>query len=204
MSAIAPDSLAADVDRVRELTSIGAGHAANALGRMLGRTCRMRVPTVRVLQAERIHAPFVADVRGDLRHDPVGVFFEVEGGLGGVLALLLSARTCGELVTQLVGRPAAEVAADTAASALRELGNILVSHVVSAMADTLGEAVLPSVPLLATEDAPGAFASLVATRHGDHSVLRIETEISDRAGDLSALLVFVPDRVGPIAPSRAF
>ena len=43
----------ADLDRVRELTSIGAGHAADAFARLVGRPCRMRVPTVRLAGRRR-------------------------------------------------------------------------------------------------------------------------------------------------------
>jgi len=78
-------------------------------------------------------------------------------------------------------------------SALREVGNILVSHVVSSLADTLGVAVLPSIPILALDDAPTAFAALVALRAANGPVLRIETEIIDRDRELRGLLVFVPD-----------
>ena len=195
---------AADVDRVRELASIGAGHAANAFAALLGRTCSMRVPTVRVLPAERMDAPFVANVRDDDRAGMVGVFFEVEGGLGGVLALLFSRAMRDRLIEQLAGAPGKQVPPETAESALREVGNILASHVVSAISDTLGVAVLPSIPLLALEDAPSAFASLVALRQAERAALRIETEISDRHGDLRALLVFVPDRTSVIAAPAGF
>lgn len=194
----------ADVDRVRELTSIGAGHAANAFATMLGRTCRMRVPTVRLLSAERMDAPFVANSLDDERRGMVGVFFEVEGGLGGVVALLISTATRDRLLEHLIGGPPAHVPEQTAESALREVGNILVSHVVSAMADTLGVALLPSIPLLVLEDAPSAFASLVALREAERPALRVETEISDRLGEVRALLVFVPDRTSVIAAHEGF
>jgi len=45
-------------------------------------------------------------------------------------------------------------------SALRELGNIVASHTMSAIADRLGGRILLSVPLLVMEDADTAFASM--------------------------------------------
>ena len=68
-----------DVDRLRELTNIGAGHAATAFARLVGRPCRMRVPTVRVLTADSAAIPFVASVRDDERRGMTGIFFEIEG-----------------------------------------------------------------------------------------------------------------------------
>lgn len=182
----------AELDRVRELTSIGAGHAAGAFAQVVGRPCRMRVPTVRLLSAQAVGSAFVATTRDDERSSMCGVFFEVEGGLGGVLALLFPASSREPVVHALL-RPRGELAPGAEASALRELGNILVSHVVSAMADTLGTRVLPSIPVLAMEDALSALSSLVALRCSGESALRVETEISDAEGEYRGLLVYVPD-----------
>jgi chemotaxis protein CheY-P-specific phosphatase CheC len=182
----------ADLDRVRELTSIGAGHAAGAFAQVVGRPCRMRVPTVRLLSAQAIGSSFVATSRDDERSSMCGVFFEVEGGLGGVLALLFPAASREPVVRALL-RPSGALAPGAEESALRELGNMLVSHAVSAMADTLGTRVLPSIPVLAMEDALSALASLVSLRCAGETALRVETEISDTEGRYRGLLVYVPD-----------
>jgi chemotaxis protein CheC len=193
-----------ELDRVRELTNIGAGHAAGAFARVVGRPCRMRVPTVRLLRAEALGSAFVASARDDERRSMCGVFFEVEGGLGGVLALLFPAASREHLVRALL-RPRGELPPEAEESALRELGNMLVSHAVSAMADTLGTRVLPSIPVLAMDDAVSALASLVALRCAGATALRVETEISDAEGRYRGLLVYVPDpasiRTGP-PPAR--
>jgi len=179
-----------ELDRVRELTNIGAGHAATAFAQLVGRPCRMRVPTVRLLRADAAGSAFVATPRDDERGPLCGVFFEVEGGLGGVIALLFPAASRDLLLRTLAG---AAASAEAAASALREVGNILISHAVSAMADTLGSRVLPSIPVLAMDDAASVLASLVALRGVGETALRIETEISDAEGEYRGLLVFVPD-----------
>lgn len=191
-----------DVDRIRELASIGAGHAATALARLVGRPCRMRVPTVRFLPPEHVSAPFVTVADDDERRGMAGIFFEVEGGLGGVLALLFPAQTRDRIVTLLLGGHPGEAAPSTAASALREVGNILASHAVSSLADILGVAVLPSIPVLALEDAPTALASLVALRRGGAPAIRVETEIFDAERQLRGLLVLVPDSLRSIAVPR--
>jgi chemotaxis protein CheC len=160
-----------DVDRVRELTSIGAGHAATAFARLVGRPCQMRVPTVRLLRAEFAATPFVAAVRD-------------------------------QLVEQLIGLPAEKAPQETAQSALREFGNILASHVVSPMADALGVAILPSIPVLAMEDGLEALGSLIGLRQAGQPALRIETEISDRRRDFRGLLVFVPDSATMVSSGR--
>lgn len=185
--------LEGEVDRIRELTSIGAGHAATAFASLVGGSFSMRVPAVRLLRAEAVASPFVTNIRDDEHRALSGVFFEVEGALEGVVAFLFPTDMRRRLLERVAGRPPEELEREQASSALRELGNILASHVVSAIADTMGAAVVPSVPLLALEDAPTALASLVGHRERERPVLRVETEIAERAGELRGLLVLVPD-----------
>jgi len=184
-----------DVDRLRELASIGAGHAANALASLTGRTCEMRVPTVRLLAGDGAAArPASAEER-----KTAGVFFEVEGGLGGVLALLFPAASCERLIEHLLGSGQRERSDPAAQSALREVGNILASHAANAVGEMLGVTMLPSVPQLALEDAQGALATLLASREPDAGALCVESEISDRACELRGTLVLVPDAMGRVA-----
>jgi chemotaxis protein CheC len=191
-----------DVDRVRELTNIGAGHAATAFARLVGRPCQMRVPTVRLLRAEAAALPFVVNVRDDEREGMTGIFFEIEGGLGGIVAILFSPSSRDQLVEHLTGTPTDQSSPAVSQSALREFGNILASHVVSPMADALGVAILPSIPVLAMEDALEVLGSLIGLRQKGRPALRIETEISDRSKDFQSLLVFVPDSTTILSSGR--
>ncbi len=176
----------ADVDRIRELGSIGAGNAANVFAQLVGRTIRMQVPAVRGWSTRPL--------AHELKAWDTGVFFEVQGGPGGLLAVLFSGRSRDAIVRLLVGgqRPADAALDREAESALREVGNILASSVVSAIADVLGTRVLPSIPTLALEGAGAVLQSLVAAR-GTPPAVRIETEIFDGGGELRGLVVLVPE-----------
>jgi len=194
------DIAPAGIDRIRELVSIGSGHAARALGDMLGVPCGMRVPLVRLLPIARLDSTFAGAAR--LREGELtGIYFGVDGGLGGTLGILLEPSTRRVVLEHLLGQPVAQVPGDTADSALREVGNILASHMVSAIAGVLGGTLLPSVPLLVDENAPGVLPRLVGEREHLSSALRVETEIFDRAGNVRAVLVFVPDPSAFVARS---
>ena len=185
----------ADVDRARELASIGAGHAANALAQLTGRTCEMQVPTVRVLDTG-------APPAGAGELGMAGVLFEVEGGPGGVLALLFPFATCERLLEGLLGG-AFPLDSPAAQSALREVGNILASHAANAVGATLGVTMLPSLPQLALDDGRAALADLLARREPERPALRIESEIHDRAHELFGVFVFVPDELAAPGAGRA-
>jgi chemotaxis protein CheC len=174
-----------DLDRMRELGSIGAGHAANALARLTGRTCEMGVPTLR--------SPGVG---GGPARGLTGVLFECEGGPGGVLALLFPTDTCLRLLTQLLGEEAGALRSPASRSALCEVGNILASHAANALGELLGVTVLPSVPRLALEDADAALAALLERRGAQAPQLCVESTLRDRARELDGLFVYAPDHVG--------
>lgn len=177
---------ASPIDRLSELLNIGAGHAASALAVLLGRTFWMRVPRVRGPGAAP-RAPDAAAARG------AALLFEVDGSLGGIVALLLPAAAREALALRLVGARARE-RPGLVDSALREAGNVVVSHVCSAIADTLGARLVPSVPTLVLGDGEAELGALAARR--GRAWLRIESEIVDEEGELRGLLVFLPDAPG--------
>ena len=185
-------SAASPIDRLSELLNIGAGHAAGALALLLGRTFWMRVPSARRIGVDE--GPAARRARAGGGRGAV-LLFEVDGSLGGIVALFLTGASLAALRSRLVGARA-ETSPALVESALCEAGNVVVSHVCSAIADTLGARLVPSLPRLAFSDGEGELAEL-AERRG-RAWLRIESEIVDADGELRGLLVFLPD-----APARS-
>jgi chemotaxis protein CheC len=174
-------------DRTRELASVGAGHAASAFAQLTGREIQMRTP-------ELLRDPkWPGNVADDWSS---GVFFELEGCLDAVVAILFRESVRDEVVRQMLGEPTGELSRESIEAVIMELGNILVSRVASAIADTLGERLLPSIPVLALGDAAEQLAGLCAERGVDPSV-RVESAFSDRDDDLGGLLVLIPGASDP-------
>ena len=174
------------LDRLRELLNIGAGHAAGAFAQLVGRSFWMQVPRVVALDASVPPGPdAIADASWSRA---TSVIFEVCGSIQGVVALLLPPAARDALVARLLGGDPGSSAPHLVDSALEELGNIVVSHVCSAIADTLGARLLPSVPELGQGRSP--VAARLAAAGG--ASLRVETEIVELDGDVRGLLVFFP------------
>jgi chemotaxis protein CheY-P-specific phosphatase CheC len=177
-----------ELDRLRELSHIGASWAANALARLTDRTILTRVPV--------LHGPERFRQRGDW---DTGIFCDIEGDLSGVIAIFLSAATRDAVVDLLCGmtNPPREIAA----SALSEFGNILASQTASAIANTLGGRILPSLPELVLSDAEEALRVRLSPRHRPPPPIYIESELFDRQGRFRALHVVLPN-VDKIAAAR--
>ena len=171
----------AELDRLCELASIGAGWAAAALTQLLGRTVTSEVPALRELEHPSEKGPW-----------RTALVFETEGPLAGVIALLLTRASVAQATGMLLGG-AAEVSETMADSALRELGNIVASQTVSAIANTIGGRVMLSIPTLIHDDAERALEAVVALRRNERSAPCIECALSDPSQEVRALLVFAPD-----------
>lgn len=184
MDPVEGERLRGELDRLCELTNVGAGHAADALARLLGCTVWMDPPQVRDAARREHEDAAVAS----------GVFFEVQGGIGGTFGVLFPRRAREALLEALVGDP--DPHAEEAESALREVGNILASHALSAVADLTGDRVLPSLPVLVDEAAGVA----LATRQARGELLRIESRLVDGAGGLRTVLVWIPAALPREAP----
>jgi chemotaxis protein CheY-P-specific phosphatase CheC len=169
----------AEIDRLRELAHIGASWAASAFARLAGRTILTRVPL--------IHGPERLRKRGEWT---TGIFCDITGGLGGVVAIFLPAPTRDAVVALLCGE--ANPPQEIYASALSEFGNILASQTVSAIADTLGARILPGVPELVLRDAETALQARMSPRQRPPAPLYIESELFDRQGEFRALHVLLP------------
>lgn len=183
----------AEIDRLTELANVGAGHAAGAFAQLVGRTIWIEVPVA--IDGDSSAAPMVPaskPTNADLQWC-TGVFFEFDGCLDALVGILFPGAASEALVRRIVGIETGELATPLIESALMEVGNILASHVASAIADTLCARLLPSIPSLAMEDADSAFSAWVEDRAGPHA-LRIESRLRDESGELHGRLVLVPTR----------
>jgi chemotaxis protein CheY-P-specific phosphatase CheC len=168
------------LDRLRELAHIGASWSANALARLADRTILTRVPVV--------YGPERLSRRSDWE---TGVFCTIGGDVAGVVAIFLSDASRRALAELLCGE--ANPPQEISASALSEFGNILVSQTASAIANTLGGRVVPSLPELVRSDAEAAFQATFAPRSRPAPPVYIESELFDRGGRFRALHVVLPE-----------
>jgi chemotaxis protein CheC len=133
------------LDAIREVANIGAGHAATALSQMTNRTIMITVPRVNVRPLEEACDTVV-------KPDEViaAILMHMMGDLTGRALLLFpeqSARTlCDFLLRRELGTT--RDFGEMEQSALKEAGNILASAYLNALSDFMGMMLVPSVPSL--------------------------------------------------------
>ncbi len=133
------------LDAMREVANIGAGHAASALSQMTNRTIMITVPRVNIRPLEE-----ACDTVGAPDEVVAAILMHMMGDLTGRALLLFpqrSARTlCDFLLRREIGTT--QDFGEMEQSALKEAGNILASAYLNALSDFMGMMLVPSVPSL--------------------------------------------------------
>lgn len=179
------------MDVLKEVGNIGAGHAATALSKLLNRPVDMLVPKVRMVPFEEI-----AESVGGFEQVVVAIFLRVEGETPGNMFFILTQDSAKRLLSSLVG---IEVERDDfytemELSALNEIGNILAGSYLSSLADFTHLYMSPTVPSLAIDMAGAilSFGLLQFGQMGDHALL-IDTAFLEGNDEVEGHFFLIPD-----------
>jgi chemotaxis protein CheC len=181
------------IDALREVANIGAGHAATALSQMTAQTIMISVPALSVSEVEHIPHHVAA------REEPVAaVRMRMAGDLKGLTALLFPHESAVRLAEMMAGRPvgAFETLGAFEQSAIKEAGNILASAYLNALAEFMGMTLLPTPPELTVDTAGTVLADTSrASADGAAAAFVIETEffLKERQEPLHGFFFLLPD-----------
>ncbi|HEY4218366.1 MAG TPA: chemotaxis protein CheC [Gemmatimonadaceae bacterium] len=179
------------LDALREVANIGAGHAATALSQMIGQTIMISVPTINIARLEDV-PPQVAEP-----DEPVAaVLMHMLGDLTGRTLLVFPRRTAQGLAAMLLRRPVSDTFGEMEQSAIKEAGNILSSAYMNALSDFMGMLLLPSPPSLAIDLSTAVLTTAYLQFGSDRDyVFCVESEflMSDLEERLRGFFLLLPD-----------
>lgn len=181
------------LDALREVANIGAGHAATALSQMTGQTIMITVPTINISPLEDV-PPHI----GDPGEEVAAVLMNMLGDLSGRTLLVFPRATAIRMAGLLLGR--AHDGSDTLSalqeSAIKEAGNILSGAYMNALSDFMGLRLMPSPPSLAIDMAQAVLTTAYLQFGDDRDlVFCVETEflMHDAAERLRGFFLLLPD-----------
>ncbi|MDH3496093.1 MAG: chemotaxis protein CheC [Gemmatimonadota bacterium] len=181
------------LDALREVANIGAGHAATALSQLTNRRIMISVPEISITRLED-----VPDTLGDPEAVIAAVLMHVLGDLTGRTLLILPDDNARLLCDLLLRRPAGttQTFAELEQSSLKEAGNILGGAYLNALSDFMGMMLLPSVPSLVV-DLSGAVLTTTYLNFGQDRdfVFCVETDFhfSEANRVLQGHFLLLPD-----------
>jgi chemotaxis protein CheC len=139
---------AIQLDALREVANMGAGHAATALSQMTGGTIMISVPEIQVARLEELPPEL-----GPAEQPVAGVMMDMLGDLTGRTLLVFPKHTVMRMAELMLRRPHGSSVAlgELERSAIKEAGNILSGAYMNALSDFMGMVLLPSPPTLAVD-----------------------------------------------------
>jgi chemotaxis protein CheC len=172
------------LDAIREVANIGAGHAATALSGMTNRKIMITVPRVYVRPLED-----ACDLLGAPDTVVAAVLMHMMGDLTG-RALVLFPQPAAYTLCDFLFRRGLGTTTELGAmeqSGLKETGNILASAYLNALSDFMGMMLVPSVPSLVI-DLSGAVLTSAQLNFGHHRDYAFCVETSFRIDGTSESL----------------
>jgi chemotaxis protein CheC len=145
------------LDALRELANIGSGNAGTALGAMLGKSVDINVPTAAALPLDEAVA--IAGAPDELRY---GVVVPMIGDFESIVVLLFPE----DDAKKLTGIYGIEPSTPDGYSMLGEVGNILGTNYMNALAQMVGMEMEPQPPQV-VEDMLASILSTVLIGRGD-------------------------------------
>jgi len=177
------------LDALREIGNVGSGHAATALSTLLQRRIDMSVPEVWAVPFEQ-----VTSIVGQLDTPQAVIYVKVEGEASGKAVFFFPVESAEIVVKLLFGtNEPMDLYNEMAQSALKEVGNILVSSFIMALTQFSGIPLQPSVPALAV-DMIGATLDAIFLEEGvlEDTVLFIDTQLTG-IPKIEGQFIFLPD-----------
>lgn len=186
-----PDPVDLVVARLTGVAKDGALRAGRGLSGLMGQEITIHVPSVRLgTKAD------ACDAVGGPEALVLGAYLTISGDVSGHVMLLFPEKRALECVDVMCGQaPGTTTEIDEmAASAIGELGNIVGSAFINALADDINLVLHPSTPTVVNDMA----VALVQTVYAEilaqgGEVVMIDTIFEDSVGRSAGLLIVAPD-----------
>jgi len=176
------------LDALRELANIGAGTASTALSEMLGRAIDLSVPVARVLPLAD-----VVEALGPPEQVITGIALGVDGDLPATVLMLLSPADADSVCAML----GLEADSELAPSALGEIGNIVGTSYLNALAGMAGLALEPTPPTTVTDMLGAIVESILApSAASSDRALLLDSNLIIEGEGCSIAFLLVPEHGG--------
>jgi chemotaxis protein CheC len=179
------------IDALREVGSIGAGHAATALSQLVGRGIDIEVPTLELIEVGSVPGVF-----GGAETLVGAVYARLLGDVSGSMLFVAPRDSSLALVDLMHSHPVgtAKSFGVEEEALVTHVASILISAYLAAVARLTDLSILPSRPSFAL-DMAGAILEAVTAEIGLHAeaALLLRTRFQEAETSVDAYVFFLPD-----------
>ncbi len=179
------------LDILKEIGNIGAGHAATALSKIVQKQIDMKVPKVKMIQLSEFE-----EIIGGEDKVVVGIFLRLEGDIKGNIFYTMPVSTAKNLLKKLLNAEVDDNSefSELEISAIHEFGNILAGSYISSLADFTKLSIYPSVPSMTIDLANAilSFGLITICQVSDVAIL-IDTRFQEGEEYIEGQFFLIPD-----------
>lgn len=178
-----------NIDILKEIANIGAGNAATSLASLINQRVTMTVPEVNMPEFKNL-----ADTLDGPETVVAGLLVNITGDINGMMMYVMLESSACTLIDLMLKKKRASFKQfdDMDFSAITEIGNILTSSYLTALASLMNFKIIQSIPYLSI-DMAGAILSVPAIEFGKvgNRALLIKSVFNQNA-DLSGYFMLIP------------
>jgi len=176
-----------ELDVLKELGNIGAGHAATSLSKLLDKDINIAVPMIRVGEIRNLSREFISDIVAGV----IIALQDLEENKSGYLYIMFPETSSKQIATNLFGME--DFDEEMYESTIMEVGNILSSSFCDASAEFMDIILLPSPPSFAV-DVPTAVIDSVVSQMAKKTdyIIIFETSLSSDS-NIEVCLALLPE-----------
>ena len=154
-----------ELDTLREIGSIGTGNDATALSQLIGRKINITFPEVRIMGYNE-----AIEWIGGAEEITAGVLVRISGEINGIMLSVQQMEFVNLILETMLGESIQDYSTlkEMEKSALVEIGNIMISTFINAMAGLCGISAELTVPAF-TVDMQGAILAVPMAEYGGQS-----------------------------------
>jgi chemotaxis protein CheC len=180
-----------EFDILTEIGTIGAGNATTSLSLLLQTKLSMKLPKVSFMEFDE----FVESI-GGADNVIAGVMSNIVGDIEGFVLFVMDIKDSHRLVNRLNGRELEQenMLSDMDLSAIKEIGNIIISSYLASMETLTGLCIRPANPVISIDMAGAilSFPAIINSREHDE-ILRIESQFDGEDLSLGGHIMMIAD-----------
>jgi chemotaxis protein CheC len=161
-----------EMDILREVGSIAAGHGSIALSEMMGRKLNLDLPSLSMVPAKSIIDKIQAD------QIVISVACNILSGIKGEIIFVLDEKSAFKLIDMCYRAHPDEkkggLFTEMGLSLIKEVGNIIISSYVGALSMILKTVIIPSIPTLVSGSLQQVLSMVVSPYSRDSYILLVE------------------------------
>jgi len=162
-----------EMDILREVGSIAAGHGSIALSEILGRKINVEMPSLEIIPADIVLEKIPTD------QIVISVSSNILSGLKGEILFVLDEKSAFKLVDMCYRLhnedKKGSMFTEMGLSVIKEIGNVIISSYIGALSMILRTIIIPSIPTLVSSSIQQTLSMVIAPYCRDDYILLTET-----------------------------